>query len=180
MKKNTKTTVKNPNKLEVLIFKFRVWLANLLIRWAFKIRPKGVNELLQSMQDSIMYGIGVTRLIGTLVEIFHDENGIIWPRSVAPFDVHLVHIEDPGTESWAKKTYEKLTDAGIEILWDDRENVSAGEKFADADLIGIPIRLVVSSKIGEGKVEWKRRGSNETEMFVVDETIKKILRSRSE
>ena len=62
MKKNTKTTVKNPNKLEVLIFKFRVWLANLLIRWAFKIRPKGVNELLQSMQDSIMYGIGVTRI----------------------------------------------------------------------------------------------------------------------
>lgn len=118
------------------------------------------------------YGIGVTRLIGTLVEIFHDDKGIVWPKEVAPFDAHLLHIEDPGTEPWAKETYEKLTNAGIEVLWDDRENVSAGEKFADADLIGIPTRLVVSAKVGEGKVEWKERSKTETKVIDLDEALR--------
>ena len=120
------------------------------------------------------YGIGITRLMGVIVEMFHDDKGIMWPKEVAPFDVHLVHIEDPETESWAEKTYKELTSKGIEVLWDDRENVSAGEKFADADLIGIPVRLVVSAKVGEGKVEWKNRNSDKTEIMDINEAIKKL------
>ncbi len=120
------------------------------------------------------YGIGISRLMGAVVEVHHDERGIIWPASVAPFAVHLVHIEDPGAEPWAEKTYEQLTKAGIEVLWDDREDVSAGEKFADADLIGIPVRLVVSAKTGEGKVEWKRRDSDKTEVISLSEAVGRL------
>ena len=99
------------------------------------------------------YGIGLTRLMGVLVEIFHDDRGIIWPENVAPFKVHLVNI---GNVEYAQKVYDQLTNAKIEVLWDDRD-VSAGEKFADADLIGIPTRLVVSDKLGEGQIEIKSR-----------------------
>ncbi|OGH16983.1 MAG: hypothetical protein A3C30_01895 [Candidatus Levybacteria bacterium RIFCSPHIGHO2_02_FULL_40_18] len=120
------------------------------------------------------YGIGVTRLIGTLVELFHDDKGIIWPKEVAPFDVHLVHIEDKETEPWVRDIYKRLADSGIDVLWDDRENVSAGEKFADADLIGIPVRLIVSKKTGEGRVEWKNRDSEKTETLEVSEALKKL------
>lgn len=119
------------------------------------------------------YGIGLGRLMGTLVEVSHDEKGIIWPESVAPFNAHLVHIEDPGTESQAQKTYEALKKAGVDILWDDRENVSAGEKFADSDLIGIPVRLVVSGKTGD-KVEWKNRSEEKTELLSIEEVISRL------
>lgn len=106
------------------------------------------------------YGIGVTRLMGTIVEVHNDDRGIIWPYSVAPYDVHLVHVEDPTTEDFAKEVHDKLEAAGVEVLWDDREDVSAGQKFADADLIGIPIRLVVSKKLGVGTVEVKKRNED--------------------
>ena len=114
------------------------------------------------------YGIGVSRLMGAIVEVFHDERGILWPDAVSPFDVHLVHIEDVGTESWAKETYEKLTKTGVEVLWDDRQDVSAGEKFADCDLIGIPTRIVVSKKVGKGKVEIKNRDQEKVQVAQVD------------
>lgn len=120
------------------------------------------------------YGIGISRAMGAIVEVYHDKVGIIWPKAVSPFDVHLVHIEDPGTESWAKDTYEKLTKAGIDVLWDDREDVSAGEKFADADLIGIPTRLVVSKKVGKGKVERKERNKKESKLLNLEEAVKKL------
>jgi len=120
------------------------------------------------------YGIGISRLMGAIVEVMHDERGIIWPRAVAPFDAHLVHIEDIGTEPWIKETYKKLTDAGVAVLWDDRENVSAGEKFADADLIGIPVRLVVSKKVGKGNVEWKERAKERTEILSTDAAAKRL------
>jgi len=120
------------------------------------------------------YGIGTTRLIGVIVEAFHDDRGIIWPRAVSPFDAHLVHIEDAGTESWARETYEKLKEAGIDVLWDDRENVSAGEKFADCDLIGIPVRLVVSKKVGEGKVELKERDKEASRVITLEEAVKSL------
>lgn len=120
------------------------------------------------------YGIGISRLMGAIVEVFHDDYGIVWPRSVAPYDVYLVHIEDKGTEPWAKETYQKLTDAGISVLWDDRENVSAGEKFADCDLIGVPVRLVVSKKVGEGKVEWKERDKEASRVITLEEAIKSL------
>lgn len=114
------------------------------------------------------YGIGISRTMGVLVEKFHDEKGITWPKSVAPFAVHLVEL--PGGNG--KEIYEKLTSTGIDVLWDDRD-IPAGEKFADADLIGIPIRLVVSAKTGD-KIEWKERSSDKFELLTFGEVIKKI------
>jgi prolyl-tRNA synthetase len=115
------------------------------------------------------YGIGPTRVMGTLVEVNHDEKGIIWPKSVAPFDVHLVEL--PGAKN-AKKIYESLTEKGIDVLWDDR-NVGPGEKFADADLIGIPVRLVISERNGD-KIEWKERASEKFELLRFEEVLGRI------
>lgn len=113
------------------------------------------------------YGIGTTRLVGAIVEVSNDDKGIIWPKSVAPFDVHLVSLSDEG-----EKVYKQLKEAGVDVLWDDRADVSAGEKFADADLIGIPIRLVVSKKVGEGKVEWKERRNDKIAVIGLEEALK--------
>lgn len=114
------------------------------------------------------YGIGISRLMGILVEIFHDDRGIIWPQSVAPFRVHLISLAD--TQEKAEAIYQKLTQAGIEVLWDDRTDVSAGIKFADADLIGIPVRLVVSPKTQE-QIEWKERNLPETKLMSLDQVL---------
>lgn len=115
------------------------------------------------------YGIGITRLMGTAVEVWHDDKGIIWPKCIAPFQVHLIDIKSP--EKGAE-IYEKLQKAGIEVLWDETDR-GAGEKFADADLIGIPARLVVSAKTGD-KIEWKDRNSDKTELIDVSEAIKRL------
>jgi len=112
------------------------------------------------------YGLGPTRLLGTIVELSHDDKGIIWPRSVAPFKVHLVDLTDSGS---GEKIYETLRQAGIEVLWDDR-TLSAGAKFADADLIGLPYRLVISAKTGT-KVELKPRTADTAELVSLDEAI---------
>ncbi len=120
------------------------------------------------------YGIGVSRLMGVVVEKYNDEKGIIWPESAAPFRVHLLSL---GGED-GKPVYEKLMKAGIEVLYDDRE-VSAGEKFAEADLIGIPWRFVVSPKLGQGKVEMKRRDGEKTEVVSIEESITRILSPRT-
>jgi prolyl-tRNA synthetase len=119
------------------------------------------------------YGIGLTRAVGAIVEIHHDEKGIIWPKEVAPFDVHLVHIEDPTTEKFVQEVNSTLEKNGIEVLWDDRETVSAGAKFADADLIGIPVRLVVSKRNGD-KIEFKERKSDKSELLSLDEIVKRL------
>lgn len=112
------------------------------------------------------YGIGVTRLIGVMVELFSDDRGIIWPESVAPFRVHLIQIGETGTQ--CTELYNTLTAQGIEVLWDDRD-LSAGNKFADSDLIGIPYRVVVSEKsMTAGGYELKKR--NETESKIVSES----------
>lgn len=113
------------------------------------------------------YGIGITRVMGTLVEKFHDERGIVWPKSVAPFEVHLIGLSGKGEEE-----YKKLSEAGIDVLFDDRDT-SAGAKFADADLIGIPVRLVVSEKTA-GQVEWKDRNSDATQLLSLDEVLQKL------
>lgn len=113
------------------------------------------------------YGIGVTRLIGTLVEIYNDDKGIIWPKEVAPYQVHLI-----GLNERADDVYKELLDKGIEVLYDDR-NTSAGEKFADCDLIGIPVRLVVSDKTGD-KIEYKLRNETNVELLSLEEVIKKV------
>jgi len=114
------------------------------------------------------YGIGPTRVMGTLVEVSHDDRGIIWNPAIAPFDVHLVEL--PGGRG--KEIYDTFTEKGINVLWDDRD-VSAGEKFSDSDLIGIPVRLVVSERNGD-KIEWKERASEKSELISTDEVIRKI------
>lgn len=116
------------------------------------------------------YGIGLGRLMATAAEVFHDERGIIWPVSVAPFQAHLLAL---GVK--ADETYSALHKAGIEVLYDDRE-ASAGVKFADADLIGIPWRVVVSEKTEKaGKVEVKMRNEAKTE-FVDPAKLAQIIK----
>jgi prolyl-tRNA synthetase len=115
------------------------------------------------------YGIGITRMIGTLVELFHDDKGIIWPRTVAPYQVHLISIQESVK---TEKIYEKLLAEKIEVLYDDRE-VSVGQQFADADLIGIPVRLVVSAKNAD-KIEWKERANEKTELLELEEVLKRL------
>ncbi|MDO8499160.1 MAG: aminoacyl--tRNA ligase-related protein [bacterium] len=118
------------------------------------------------------YGIGVSRLMGTLVEIFHDDQGIVWPEAVAPFKVHLVALgKEPEAKAEAEKIYQELTTKGVEVLYDDRE-VSAGEKLGDADLIGIPYRVVVSKKtLAVDAVEMKKRNEAEAQMVPLEKIV---------
>ena len=113
------------------------------------------------------YGIGLQRLMATIVEVSHDEKGIIWPKTVSPFACHLVNIQKKGDD-----IYQKLK-TNFGVLWDDREEVSAGQKFADADLIGIPIRLVISEKTAD-KIEWKERDKEEPQILTIQEVIKRL------
>ena len=117
------------------------------------------------------YGIGPTRVMGTLVEVSHDEKGIIWNKTISPFDVHLVELKTQNLKLKTEEIYNKLRGAGIDVLWDDRE-VPAGEKFADSDLMGIPVRLVVSAKTKD-KIEWKERISNKVEILSLEEAVKR-------
>ena len=123
------------------------------------------------------YGIGITRLMGTMVEVFADDKGIVWPESVAPFQIHLLSLsKDKESEAYkhAETIYDKLIKNNIEVLFDDRENKSAGEKFSDADLIGIPLRVVVSDKsLEKGGVEIKKRNEDESSVISVEEFLGK-------
>ena len=113
------------------------------------------------------YGIGITRLMGVLVEKFHDEKGILWPDNIAPFTVHIVALKPEKDEvrEAAEKLYNELLAKGVEVLYDDRTEKTPGEKFADADLIGIPLRMVVSEKtLAEDKIEIKLRSSAKAEL----------------
>jgi prolyl-tRNA synthetase len=119
------------------------------------------------------YGIGPARLMGTVVETFADEKGIVWPEEIAPFRVHLVEIMSESAEVHAESAelYRALTEAGVEVLWDDRD-VRAGEKFSDSDLIGIPLRVVVSEKtLAAGKFECVERSSGHTSHKSISELI---------
>ncbi|MDH4330155.1 MAG: His/Gly/Thr/Pro-type tRNA ligase C-terminal domain-containing protein [Candidatus Moranbacteria bacterium] len=118
------------------------------------------------------YGIGPGRVMGTIVETLSDEKGIVWPESVAPFQVHLLSLNE---DKEAEKVYNELEKAGIEVLFDDRDT-RPGEKFADSDLIGIPWRVVVSKKsLENGGVEVKRRDGDDGEVMSIKELIKKII-----
>jgi prolyl-tRNA synthetase len=120
------------------------------------------------------YGIGSSRIMGLLVEQFHDEKGIIWPMQIAPFDIHLVGLDLKNEEvkSKVQQVYQALQEKKIEVLFDDREDISAGEKFSDADLIGIPIRLVVSKRTGE-RIEFKKRNESEAKLLSLHELLTK-------
>ena len=127
------------------------------------------------------YGIGSSRVMGVLVEKFHDDRGIIWPDNIAPFQAHLVVINAQQEETVSKKSediYKDLEAQGIEVLFDDRESASGGEKLADADLIGIPWRIVVSSKTGD-KVELKKRDKEETQLVETEEMINIITKNEN-
>jgi len=122
------------------------------------------------------YGIGLTRLMGTAAEISRDDAGLIWPENIAPFSAHLIALEgrdgdtDAKIRSAAGKIYEDLQKAGIGVLYDDRRQKSAGEKFGDADLIGIPRRVVVSAKTLEhDAVEIKKRDEKEAKLIKIKE-----------
>jgi prolyl-tRNA synthetase len=122
-------------------------------------------------KDVVMgcYGIGPQRVMGTIVETHHDEKGIIWPDSVAPFKVHLISLKQ---DEEAEKIYNDLLKNNIEVLYDDRD-ISAGEKFADSDLIGLPYRLVVSQKsLASGGIEIKKRSEEKSEIISVKDSIK--------
>jgi len=124
------------------------------------------------------YGIGLGRLMGTIVEVLSDEKGLVWPRSVAPFQVYLLSLstEDPRVKKEADELYDLLTKEGVEVLYDDRE-VSAGVKFADSELIGIPQSIVLSKTlIGKNMVEVKNRETGETKE-IDKEKLLNLLRS---
>ena len=106
------------------------------------------------------YGIGLDRLMAAVVEAHHDKNGIIWPKEIAPFKCHLIELSGAAknVKKEAEKIYKILLDKGVEVLYDDRDDKSAGEKFADADLVGIPKRIVISEKtLNKNSIEIKDR-----------------------
>jgi prolyl-tRNA synthetase len=121
------------------------------------------------------YGIGVTRLMGTIAEVLSDEKGLIWPKEVAPFSVHLIAAgNDENVLKASEELYEKLTSGGVEVLFDDRD-VSAGEKFADSDLFGIPLRIVVGKRsLEEGSVELKERTLEKSKMVKIEDVLSEI------
>lgn len=122
------------------------------------------------------YGIGITRLMGVIVEQFADDNGIVWPEEVAPYSVNIIAIGDSEeVQQAAADLYGQLSEAGVEVLWDDRD-MGPGKKFADNDLIGIPYRVVISSKTLEdgGKVELKQRTESDVEMITLAEVVERM------
>jgi len=121
------------------------------------------------------YGLGITRLMGAVVEARHDKHGIIWPKSIAPYLVHLVCIgSEKAVTKKADAMYESLLKKEAEVLYDDRGHASPAEKLKDADLIGIPARAVISAKTGE-KIEVKKRGESAVKMMTAEEFIKKYV-----
>ncbi len=124
------------------------------------------------------YGIGLGRLMGTVVETMNDDKGILWPESIAPFEVHLVALlgkDDGAVQAATDQIYADLQAAGIEVLYDDRADTSAGEKFADSDLIGIPNRVVVSAKtLAESSVELKKRSETENTLIPIGDIVSKL------
>ena len=121
------------------------------------------------------YGIGVTRCVAAAVEQLHDDNGIIWPVSIAPYQAIVVpaNYKDEAQMAAAEKLYNELLDAGVEALIDDRAE-RAGVKFKDADLIGIPVRVVVGKKLGEGIVEYKERKMESAIDVALDDAVSKV------
>ena len=122
------------------------------------------------------YGIGVTRTLAAVVEQHHDENGIIWPMSVAPYHVMitLVKPDDAQQAEAAERIYAELNKAGVEVLLDDRKE-RPGVKFKDADLLGIPVRITVGKLAGEGKVEYKLRRDADKEEITIEEAVSRAI-----
>lgn len=119
------------------------------------------------------YGIGISRLMGAIVEHFADDKGLVWPVSVAPFQVYLLQIDD--TNKQAQELYDKLTKKGVSVLWDDR-NVRPGEKFADSELMGMPYSVIVSQRnLDQGEYEYSVRAGGEKELLTLEQLIDKLI-----
>lgn len=128
------------------------------------------------------YGIGLGRVMGAAVEAFADKKGIVWPEAIAPFRLHLLNLsaDDKAVCAEALSFYDELKKKKIEVLYDDRKNISAGEKFADSDLLGIPTRVVISKKtLAEGKYEIKKRTTEEEARMVEKEEFFRMLAKES-
>ncbi len=117
------------------------------------------------------YGIGIQRLMGTVAEINHDKDGLVWPRETAPFSAYLIALDDRDDD--AEKLYQKLIDNKIEVIYDNRDQLSAGEKFADCDLMGIPYRIVISNKTND-KYELKERTKKEALLLSFEELLEAL------
>ncbi len=141
-----------------------------------KARQMGINFQTKDNQSQPLYygsyGIGVTRVMGVIAELFSDDKGLVWPDSVAPFKVSLVTIGcDEAVLSAAQRVIEILEKSDIDVLWDDRD-VRPGEKFADSDLIGLPHRIVISPKTVEaGIIEYKARNQSESKLIDLEQLI---------
>jgi len=128
------------------------------------------------------YGIGVSRLVGAIIEASHDDTGIIWPQSVAPFDVGLVNLKvgDAATDAACEDIYAKLQTAGLSVLYDDRDD-RAGAKFAAMDLIGLPWQIIVGPKgLAAGEVELKQRATGARHSLTFESALNRLVTSASE
>jgi len=124
------------------------------------------------------YGIGLTRVVPAIIEASHDKDGIVWPVSVAPFEVGLIDLKpgDPACAAACETLYRGLTKAGLDVLHDDRDDASAGEKFAAADLIGLPYQLIVGPRgLKSGEVEIKVRATGERQMLGLDDAAGRLV-----
>lgn len=121
------------------------------------------------------YGIGITRLMATIIEQHHDEQGMIWPAAIAPYDIHLIPVsmQDTVQKEAAEQLYNELSQTGIRVLFDDREE-RMGVKLKDADLIGLPIRIVVGKSIGEGLLELKERACKDAERVGLADVVNRV------
>jgi prolyl-tRNA synthetase len=140
----------------------------------------GATYLDQNGKEQVMimgcYGIGVSRLLAAIVEQSHDDKGIIWPLSVAPFQVHIVpvNMNDQNQVQLAEQLYNRLVEAGVEVLLDDRDE-RPGVKFKDADLIGLPIRITIGKQAAEGLVEFKERKTEQVEVLSLEAVYERVL-----
>lgn len=135
----------------------------------FDLKDENGNNLIMGC-----YGIGISRLMGAIVEVFNDDKGMIWPTSVAPFQVHLISLDmgDNDVKQEAEEIYGILQNSNLEVLYDNRDDKTAGEKLNDCDLIGIPLRVVISQKtLKEESVEVKKRGEEKTELVKIKDLI---------
>jgi prolyl-tRNA synthetase len=130
------------------------------------------------------YGIGVSRVVAAVAEEHHDERGLAWPAVLAPYQVHLVALAGKGGSAGevaaaAERVYAELSDAGVDVLYDDRE-ASPGVKFADADLIGMPIRLTVGAKgLGRGVVERRMRTTGDEDDLALGDVVAAVVAGAS-
>lgn len=118
------------------------------------------------------YGIGTTRLLGAVVEVNHDEKGIVWPEEIAPYDCHLINLSSD--QAYVDAVYRTLKGKDVQVLYDDRIAVSSGQKLMIADILGIPTRLVVSDRTGHN-IEWRKRTEKKTHMMSIAQVIEQLL-----